>query len=219
MTSFKEYLSKFNDVVKRCENMAIITRDNNLQQSAVEDLSRLIGDIRSLKELSIKAKDEDDANGFLSLECAAMSLQSTIKMWLLIKQDKPDDAWDTLINAQGAAVDALRAHSVSSHLEKYCELLHTIEKIVFPPQVFVSSGFTVKEEECSICGESYENCDHIAGRPYMGKFCYIIVRDAQINEVSIVKEPADKRCRIIQFDDEGGSRNRMTWKIEQKENT
>jgi hypothetical protein len=219
VTNFRNYLPKFNEAIKRCENMAIITRDSGLQQSAVDDLSQLITDICSLKEAAIKESDENNANGFLSLECAATSLQSTIKMWLLLKQEKPDDAWDALIIAQNSAIDAIQAHSVSSHLERYCELLHTIEKVVFPPQVFSSSGFTVTEEECSICGESYEDCDHVAGKPYMGKFCCIIVKKAQLNEVSIVKEPADKRCRITHFDNGNGNRNRMTWKIEQKENT
>lgn len=144
-------------------------------------------------------------------------LSCNIKMWILLKEEKPDQAWDELINAQSNAISALKAHSVSSHLERYSQLLHTIEKIVFPPQVFTSTGLTVKEEECSICGESYEDCDHIAGKAYLGSFCSIIVKDIQLNEASIVNEPADKRCRITHFDVKEGRRNRMTWDIEPHE--
>jgi hypothetical protein len=217
VAKLKEYLSYYNDIISRCEIMAIITRDSNLQRSAVEELSQLITDIQTLKELAIRENDENEANGFFSLACAATSLQFAIKMWLLLKQDKPDEAWDALIDAQAAAVGALKAHSVSSHLEGFCELLHTVERIIFPSQVFASSGFTVIDEECSICGGDYEDCEHISGKPYMGKFCYIIVKKAKLNEVSIVEEPADKKCRITHFDDGGGSRNRMTWKVEQKD--
>jgi hypothetical protein len=51
----------------------------------------------------------------------------------------------------------------------------------------------------------------------MGQFCHIIARDLSLDHVAIVTNPADKRCRIQQFDDEGGSRNRMTLRIEPKE--
>ena len=216
MKKLKDYFDYYNNVIRRCETMAIITRDSGLQQSAVDELNQLIKEIQSLKDIAINNKDEDDANGFLSLKCAASCLQFTIKMWLFLKQEKPDDAWDSLINAQDAVVGAIKAHSISSHLENFSELLQIIEKVVFPPQVFSSAGFTVIDEECSICGNNYDKCDHIAGRPYMGKFCYLIVKKAKLNEVSVVKEPSDKKCRVIQFDDEGGSRNRMTWKLELK---
>ena len=54
----------------------------------------------------------------------------------------------------------------------------------------------------------------------MGEFCYIIARDIELDHVSIVESPADKRCRVERFSVEGGTRNRMTWKFEKEdENT
>ncbi|MDD3381663.1 MAG: hypothetical protein PHD68_10735, partial [Rugosibacter sp.] len=71
--------------------------------------------------------------------------------------------------------------------------------------------------ECSICGGDYDDCDHLIGRPYMGRFCYIIARDISLDHVAIVKEPADKRCRVERFNVDGGVRNRMTWRIERRD--
>jgi len=197
--------------------MATVTRASHLQQQAVKDLSKLEDELSKKKDSSIKSNNNDEANAYLSLGCAVTSLSCNIKMWILLKEEKPDQAWDELVNAQSNATSALKAHSVSSHLERYSQLLHVIEKIIFPPQVFTSTGLIVKEEECSICGESYEDCEHIAGKPYLGIFCSIFVKDMQLNEVSIVNEPADKTCRITHFDVAEGRRNRMTWNIESHE--
>lgn len=152
----------------------------------------------------------------MGCECVTLALIAELKMWLLLKEENPDDAWDELINAQMAYVDAVRAHSGFNHLTQHSERLEAIEKLIFPPQVFVSSGIIVKNQECSICGKEYGDCDHLVGRPYMGKFCYIIARDMSLDHVAIVDHPADKRCRVKHFEVEGGTRNRMTWKIEPK---
>ena len=141
-------------------------------------------------------------------------LRSEIRMWLLLKDEKPDEAWEELINAQTAAVAAARAHNAFSHLERRAEYLETIEATVFPPQVFVSAGVIVRYQECSICGNEYGECAHVAGRPYLGRFCSIIARDIAADHTAIVKSPADKGCRITHFDNGDGNRNRMTWELE-----
>lgn len=48
----------------------------------------------------------------------------------------------------------------------------------------------------------------------MGEFCRCILRDSAPDHVAIVKEPANKQCRIVYFNAEGGKRNRMTWRVE-----
>ncbi|WP_199175564.1 hypothetical protein, partial [Telmatospirillum siberiense] len=107
-----------------------------------------------------------------------------------------------------------RAHRGFSHLIEYSARLEQIEKIVFPSQIFVSSGLIVDHQICSICGKEYGDCDHLAGFPYMGEFCLIIQRGIRANHVAIVQNPADKRCRLTSFEVDGGYRNRMTWKVE-----
>ena len=138
-------------------------------------------------------------------------------MWLLLKEGKPDAAWGELITAQMASVDAVRAHPGVAHLSEHNKRLEAIEELVFPPQVFISSGMIAGKQECSICGAEYGDCDHLVGKPYMGRFCYTIPKDLSLDHVAIVEHPADKRCRVKYYDSEGGRRNRMTWKIEPKE--
>jgi hypothetical protein len=58
----------------------------------------------------------------------------------------------------------------------------------------------VKEEaECSLCGKSIDSfeCEHIAGELYRGRQAYGIVKlIKQLDEVSFVLNPADKRCTV-----------------------
>lgn len=214
MSDFKDDLRIFNEVIEKCEVMTFITRASNLQKKALVELKGLIRKVSKSKKIAIKAQNNDEANAYLSLECIALCLSCVIKMWLLLKEDKPDLAWIELINAQDHAISSYKAHAISSHIEGYIEHLYSIEKTVFPPQVFMSSGITAKEEECSICGECYEDCEHLIGKPYLGKFCHVVIKELSINEISIVNDPADKRCRVTHFSVPEGTKNRMTWSIE-----
>jgi hypothetical protein len=137
-------------------------------------------------------------------------------MWLLLKGDKPDEAWTNLVTAQMAFADAIKAHPNFDHLQEQVERLDSIERLIFPPQAYLSMGTTVLQKICSICQNNYEECDHISGRPYWGELCHTILRHIEVNHVAIVTDPANKLCRAIHFDVPGGYRNTMTWKVEAK---
>jgi hypothetical protein len=78
----------------------------------------------------------------------------------------------------------------------------------------MSTGLIIEHTDCSICGEIYDECDHVAGRAYMGRICSQVVRGIrEVTEVSIVEHPADKRCRVFNFTDNGIKRDLMTWRI------
>jgi len=174
-------------------------------------------ELENEKRAAVAARDEDFANLLLGYQCVATCLDAEITMWLLLKSAKPDEAWDSLVSAQMAAADAARAHPGFRHVLHQAERLEAIEKLVFPPQVFVSAGMVVQRQECSICGGEYGECGHLIGKPYWGEFCYTIARDIEFDHVAVVANPADKRCRILHFPVEGGERNRMTWKIEESD--
>ncbi|QSX35611.1 hypothetical protein [Shewanella sedimentimangrovi] len=210
------FVSAFNAKVKEAEVFLSIARDSVLQQEVINNLLAFRESIALEMATAIENGNEDYANLLLGCGCVTSALVAELKMWLLLKEDKPDAAWDELITAQMASIDAVRAHPGFAHLAKHNRKLEAIENLVFPPQVFVSSGMIVGKQECSICGTEYGDCDHLVGRPYMGQFCYIIAKDFSLDHVAIVKHPADKRCRVQHFDVEGGTRNRMTWKIEPK---
>lgn len=212
-----DLVSEFNTIIKETELLLFIARDSDIQQQAVERLLDFRASISSEKAVAIEKGIEDYANLLLGCECVASALVAEIKMWLLLKEGKPDAAWDELITAQMASVAAVHADPGFAHLSRLSNRLDAIEKLIFPPQVFISSGMIVGKQECSICGEEYGDCDHLVGKPYMGRFCHIIAKDFSFDHVSLVERPADKRCRVQYFDVEGGKRNRMTWKIEPKD--
>jgi hypothetical protein len=143
-------------------------------------------------------------------------------MWIALKNDDFNKAWDYLIEAQSNARTALQAHHIATelNLEKYTEKLYLLEKLLFPPQMFLSQGLIIKESKCSICGKEYGECEHIIGKAYMGQMCNRIITKAELKEVSVVKEPANKHARVLTVTDNGVTRDFMTWKIinGQKEN-
>lgn len=210
----KEIIDKFNEIIIHCENMSCITRDSGLQKEAIGILESLLDDFASHKQASIGEGNESGANLFLGFECVVKCVSAQLQMWLLLKQENPDEAWSQLVLAQGLALDATRAHEGFSHVETEYKRLLDIEKLIFPPQVFLSAGLVVNSQECSICGSEYDECDHLAGMPYWGEFCCIVAKEFKANHVAIVDNPADKRCRIVNFSVEDGERNRMSWKVE-----
>jgi hypothetical protein len=135
-------------------------------------------------------------------------------MWLLLKAEKPDEAWNKLVDAQASTRNAIRAHDRFSGIEQNSLRLASIEKLIFPPQIFLSSGLIVRSQICSICGLEYNDCSHVVGRPYWGELCFRHLRDFTANHIAIVTNPANKRCRITQFNTDEGIRNRMTWRVE-----
>lgn len=210
------FISSFNERVKEVEVFLCLARASELQTEACARLAELHEEVAAEQDKAIISNDEDYANLLLGCACVTQALIAELKMWILLKEEKPNAAWDQLVAAQMSSVYASRAHDGFRHLEQHYRKLLAIEQLVFPPQVFASSGFIVRHQECSICGGEYGECQHLIGKPYMGKFCYIIARDIELDHVSIVEHPADKRCRVEHFDVEEGTRDRMTWRVEPK---
>ena len=208
------FIENFNMAIKNAEVFLFITRDSELQHSAIEDLKRLKDQMTALKTDAVDQRNENLANTLLGYECVVEALVAELEMWILLKQEDPNAAWDKLVTAQSASCGAIRAHEGFSHLVQHCQRLDDIERLIFPPQVFFSVGMLIKCQECSICGHEYEDCEHLKGRPYMGQFCGVIVREVtQLDHVAVVDHPADKRCRVTEFTAERGVRDRMTWRV------
>ena len=216
------FSKEFNEVIRECEKFCFMSRDKKFQQDAIKKLATLKHRAASLKKRMITLKDENSANCMLSLENLIDAMINELKMWIVLKENNPDKAWDLLINAQYAIRTSAQAHGIALELnaEGYANKLHLIEKLLFPFQMFFSPGFVIERAECSICGKEYGECEHIVGKAYMGKMCHRkITKIKEIEEISIVEEPANKQARILQFtDDNGITRDFMTWRrIEKNE--
>jgi hypothetical protein len=214
MIDMDERIKVFNNQLQASHSLACMARDYGLQVSACSNLSALLETVAEGKTVAVTEGNENLANLFLGFECVAQSLRAELTMWILLKDEKPDEAWNSLIVAQKAAAAAAKAHPGFLHLEHQHARLESIEKLLFPPQVFLSAGWIVGRQECSICAAEYGTCDHLVGKPYMGQLCSIVAKELEGDHVAIVKVPSDKRCRVVTFQVESGTRNRMTWKIE-----
>jgi len=63
----------------------------------------------------------------------------------------------------------------------------------------VSIGFSAAVHDCSICGNSisdWENCNHIPGKVYDGKTCYVLLDDITMQEGSLVYAGAVPAAKI-----------------------
>jgi hypothetical protein len=206
-------VKSFGAVLEGCSNLLFLVRDKDLQGEAYNDLVKLDAEAESVKEVLIKAGNEYGANVMLAFQCAADSLAEELLMWLALKADDPEKAWAHLILAQEAAGGVVRTKISLGESQRRIERLLLLEKLLFPSQIFMSIGSVVHGADCSICGADYDQCSHIAGQPYGGYFCTMIPGEIEPDHVALVNEPADKRCRVAFFSDEGKKRNRMTWKL------
>ena len=123
-------------------------------------------------------------------------------MWVFLKQAEPLKAWNKLAEAQMDLKLAQRIlfDPVTDNLIVH---LLAVEKTMFPPQTFFSSAYTFSDSYCSICDKRCADCDHIAGRIYMGQICRRKIPKCKITEFSIVAEPKDKRCRMEEYTENG----------------
>lgn len=221
--SMDELIAAFNDMAREAQTMAFLPRGIELQELMEKEAIAFIERLGVEKEERISVLDEEGANTILSMElCLQMVLQE-LRMWMSLKRDQPELAWDNLVSAQHLCLAAitvrrqLASKPATEALENLHQKLLVIEQVVYPPQIFSSIGGIARKRECSICGSAYDSCPHIRGRAYMGKLCHTIVQEIRLDEVSIVDEPADKRCRVTHFSDSGKRRNRMTWRLEGEE--
>jgi hypothetical protein len=215
--SQEEFINGFNAAIKERCVYRYITRDSDLQRAACAESEEMLALVSEEKAKAIADADEHFSNVLLGCESLTKAIIAEIKMWLLLKEDKPDAAWSQLVIAQNGFENALKANEGFSEAARQLRRLHSIETLAFPPQTFLSTGWIVKNEICSICESDYEDCEHVKGRPYMGQFCYVRLIPQEIDHVSIVDSPASKHCRVLTMGVKGGKRNVMTWLIEPDE--
>jgi hypothetical protein len=155
------------------------------------------------RQEAIAAQDEEQANAAFIAQTIVGGLVNNLQLWLLMKADRMDEAWNELVEAQDSLRCAIRFVQTELLHHWYMELL-TLERLLFPPQQFMSDSHYWDYAICGICEKVYGDCHHIAGRLYMGQMC--VKRPHQIvgvNHVAIVEHPRDKGCRITKFKHDG----------------
>ncbi len=186
------------------------------QQSAEEWAKRA----RAAKEEARANKWEEVANLMLSLQCFALCVARQFEIYRQLKIDRPDAAWDALVDAQEYIQIAIQARDHPDY-RVHADRLRKAEELLFPRPIFQSCGIVYRAGNCTICGQRFDSCEHEEGRVYLGRLCREVDRrDVRLNEISLVPEPRDKRCRVVAWeDDEGVYRDYFTWEEIRDENT
>lgn len=190
------YRDKADDLFEDIGKFACYTRGIEFQKKSVEKLNAFKAEITEQLEKAVTEKDNDLANAFASFELVTEAMTFEFEMWINLKEENYDKAWDLLIDAQSSATSAMQAHNINGHLSRYISRLHLLEKVLFPPQLFFSDCSVISQSKCSICEKPIEDCEHLKGKFYMGKQCYEkIEKIEKIYGFDIVKDPANKKCR------------------------
>ncbi len=161
----------------------------------------------------LTSQDELILNDIFLLKQVLSLHGSLITMWEEIYNMKYSSSWNYLQNC----LDRLRNinkfslnNQKSEALDFFEKQLLILEKL-YPYNIFFSIGMVVALYECSICGKNIDSleCEHDIGELYNGKMAVSIAKDiTDINHVSLVSIPRDKRC-VIQYDDNSPQFNRL----------
>ena len=190
-----------------------ITRDKLVLDEQIKILKNMLHDIKETKNEFINKQDENNSNKWLSIEDIGLSILNGLIMFIELKKDNPESAWNLLISAQNYAHWSNVAYKLSeTTIQRNCSYhFYNIENILFPPQAFLSPGMVVSGSLCNICQKQTSECEHISGEVYMGKICNIAYTNIErMNEISIVDVPADKRCRLLRYQENSMWINKMT---------
>lgn len=210
---FQQVIKELNNSIEEAGEVLFLSKSSQIQYRQCLNLDILHQKVSNFKKEAIYFKNENHANIFLGYECVIGAVKSELLMYLLLKQDKANSAWDRLVAAQIACVHAVRAHPGFAHCNERRNVLLHLEKELFSEQVFISAGFVSKRLDCSICGEHSSKCAHLKGKPYWGKFCEFIHRDPVGDHIALVEMPADKRCRVTSFKTAEGHRDKISSEI------
>lgn len=215
--TFQEIAEDFTRRVTAIEPLLILTRDSGLQAEGIDALRDYFEELEIYRADAEAQGADDAANVFLGFKSIVSGLAEELSVYRLLKSEDPNRAWDSLIRAQDAFGAAMRAHSSFDYLAPKARRLRELENYLFPPVQFLSAGLIVRRQECSICNADYSECDHLAGKPYCGRFCYVILKGAEPDHVALVDEPANRHCRVVAFSTPEGRRNVMTWLVTKTE--
>jgi hypothetical protein len=187
----KQILAALNDAIR----LAHWSCGIELQREAVRNLKSWHDRLGSLRESHIARHDEPNANAAFRAEMMASGLSSFLMMWVLLKEFKSAEAWKELVEAELDLGIAQRIEA-DEWTAGFMDHLLRAERLLFPPQLFYSLGYTYSEAFCTICGERYGDCNHVKGRIYMGRICRRRIPTYKIMEQSLTPYPEDKGCRV-----------------------
>lgn len=213
VNEIKELLDEFNEVASKAQNVSILCRDIDIQKDHVYLLTSFIEKSNALKNSNKGRFSEPELNLILFLIFSIEAVKHELEMLIQLKENEASMAWGSLVQAQTKISIAIANHPFDqSTLQGYLSRLEGYEKLLFPKMVFASAGYLIKKTRCTICGLEYEECDHMKGKFYNGELCVCEIHEAELEEASMVENPANKMCRVISTTIDGKEVDALTLK-------
>jgi hypothetical protein len=151
------------------------------------------------------SQDELVLNDIFLLKQVISFHSSLIATWEEIYATRYSSSWNYLQNC----LNLLRSINKFSLNNKKNEVLDFFERQLlileklYPYSIFFSVGWEVALYECSICGKNIDSfeCEHDIGELYSGVVAIGIAKEVtNINHISMVDNPMDKRC-VAKYED------------------
>lgn len=221
--SFDEIRNDYFDFIDSCGKFNFFTRSKRIQTEKVAECEHYLQVIKSYKKQVIDKGIEALANELFHMQCMVNASRSSLFMWIALKEEKFNDAWSALVDAQEYISIALKIKDYEGvrNLEKR---LQAAEESIFPGwSLYNSLGFVETIGNCSICSELFSLCDHVENQIYMGQLCQRIDRKIfRADHFAFVQNPRDRRCIITKIsEDDGQEVDYFTWEKtgEKKDNS
>lgn len=191
----------------------------------------LLGEIKPPARATLVAINEDRFSGGHDILCGLRALVDSVKsngasggddflndLWVIERYidflEKYGHLWKSILDQRFSeswcllqdSLDLLRSIKRFSRIDInfFEDQLIELER-AYPYNVFFSIGATVEFFECSICGHDIDSqrCPHMRGDLYGGVMAYAIAKNiVQLDHVSMVAHPEDKRC-VVSYEDSG----------------
>ena len=159
-------------------------------------------DIKEQKKQAASIGDENKANYLWCIYQIFLVQKNYTDAFWNMKNKRYEDAWLQLDRAD------IELSFLDKHYETYFGesvglrfqlpyILNTIKRfqMLFPYKLFVSRETVIKEERCSICGETIRlrgGCKHKLGQLYKGEQCCHEIIDFEFLGMALVTDPFDK---------------------------
>lgn len=157
----QDVIDDYNDFIDSCTNLNTHSRSLELQRLKVDEAGRRVLQMKGYKAQAAEQDDERAANLLFHFQCMLRSMESSLSVWVAIKEGHPQTAWDHLVDSQEYLSVAILAedHDGARRLEQH---LSAMQQALFPHfHVFNSAGFTETIGDCSICRQPFFECDHV----------------------------------------------------------
>jgi len=208
-------IKELNEMAAISQGKAFITVGIEIQKQEIETIKNYRAELNELKRDFVTRNLENEANLIYCIDNSLLAIQYELQMLVNIKEDKMSEAWGNLVNAQVIYGTVIKNYPFELQSENgYIERLESYEKLLFPNLYFQSVGGIIKKSHCSICEQNYNKCDHIKGKLYNGEICCCVITEMDLEEVSLVENPANKHCRVLTIEQNGKKIDIMTLREE-----